>query len=287
MSEIGHNVAPDYAATVTDRLQQDYAEAVRNAEAMIDEARALPPIEPDDERTLGLHSAMIEKMRDTTSRFEKFRVVEKEPHMRAAEATDGFFFGWIEKLARRKKTDKPGVSDILQACVNAEMNRRLDEQRRLRAEAEAKARAAEEALRKAQAEAARKAAEAQAAAERARKQENIDAHAARSLAEAAEAERLNAERMFAAQVAEDARIDRLAKAADMVRTRPDGSPMVTMRQVPVVVIEDAALLNKDLLWPHIKEEHLLMALKAWAKATGHKRPMDGATIKMVDEAVVR
>jgi hypothetical protein len=287
MSEIGHNVAPDYAATVTDRLEQDYAEAVRNAEAMIAEARALPAIEPDDDRTLGLHSSMIERMRDSTSRFEKYRVVEKEPHMRAAEATDGFFFGWIEKLARRKKTDKPGVADILQARVNAEMNRRLDEQRRLRAEAEAKARAAEEALRMAQAEAARKAAEAQAAADRARKQENIDAHEKRSLLEAAEAERLNAERMFAAQVTEDARIDRLAKAADMVRTRPDGSPMVTMRQVPVVVIEDETALDMAALWPHIKEEAKLQALKSWAKVTGHKKQMTGATIKMVDEAVVR
>jgi len=84
MSEIGHNVAPDYAASVTDRLEQDYAEAVRNAETMIEEARALPAIEPNDDRTLGMHSTMIERMRDTTSRFEKFRVVEKEPHMRAA-----------------------------------------------------------------------------------------------------------------------------------------------------------------------------------------------------------
>lgn len=286
MSEIGHNVAPDYAETITARLNEDYAELVKGAQALIDEARDLPKEINSDEQ-MGPFATLIERMRDTASRIKAFHTTEKEPHLRAGQATDQFFFSWFEKLSRRNKTDKPGAADILQARVNDYMQRKLDAERRARAAAEAAARAAEEALRKEREEAARKAQEAQAAAERARKAENIAAHEKRALEEKAKAAEAEAERMRAAQVADDARIDTLAKSADMVRTRLEGGPMVTMRQVPVVVIEDVSKLNKDLLWAHLKEEHILMALKAWAKTTSHKRQMDGATIKMVDEAVVR
>ena len=286
MSEIGHNVAPDYAETIAARLQQDYAELVKGATALLEEARNLPKEIHSDEE-MGPHATLIERMRDTAARIESFRVVEKEPHMRAAQGVDQFFFSLFERLSRRVKTGKPGAADILQARVNDYMQRKLDAERRARAAAEAAARAAEESLRKEREDAARKAAEAQAAAERARKAENIKAHELRAAEEAAKAAQLAAEQARAAQASDDARIDTLAKPADMVRTRLEGGPMVTMRQVPVVVVEDVTLLNKELLWPFIKEEHLLMALKAWAKASGHKRPMDGATIKMVDEAVVR
>lgn len=286
MSEIGHNVAPDYAATITDRLEQDYAELTKGAQALLEEARLLPKEITSDEE-MGPHATLIERMRDTSARIESFRVVEKEPHMRASQAVDQFFFGWFEKLARRAKTGKPGAADILQARVNDYMQRKLDAERRARAAAEAAARAAEEALRKEREEAARKAAEAHAAAERARKAENIKAHELRAAEEAAKAAQLAAEQARAAEAADDARIDTLAKPADMVRTRLEGGPMVTMRQVPVVVIEEVEKLDMAKLWPHLKEEHILTALKAWAKTTGYKKQMAGATIKMVDEAVVR
>lgn len=286
MSEIGHNVSPDYAATITERLEQDYAELINGARALLTEARDLPgEINSDDE--MGPFATLIERMRDTASRIKAYHSTEKEPHLRAGQATDQFFFSWFEKLSRRNKTDKPGAADILQARVNDYMQRKLDAERRARAAAEAAARAAEEALRKEREEAARKAAEAQAAADRARKAENIAAHELRAAEEAAKASAAEAERMRAAQIADDARIDTLAKSADMVRTRLEGGPMVTMRQVPVVVIEDEAALDMAALWPHIKEEAKLQALKSWAKVTGHKKQMPGATIKMVDEAVVR
>lgn len=286
MSEIGHNVSPDYAATIADRLGEDYAELVNGVRKLLDEARTMPPAINSDTEMAPVAS-LIERMRDTASRIKTFHTTEKEPHLRAGQAVDQFFFGWWEKLARRKTTDKAGAADILQARVNDYMQRKLDAERKARAEAEAKARAAEEALRREREEAARKAQEAAAAAERARKQSNIDAHAKRAAEEAEKAAALAAEQARAAQAADDARIDTLAKPADMVRTRLEGGPMVTMRQVPVVVIEDVSLLDLEALRPHIKEEALLQALKAWAKVTGHKKQMAGAVVKMVDEAVVR
>lgn len=286
IASIGHNVAPDYAATITERLEQDYAETVRGARALLDEARDLPAT-INSEEELRPHAVLIERMRDSTARLESFRVVEKEPHLRAEQSVDQFFFGWIEKLGRRRKTDKPGAADILQARVNDYMQAKLVEERRVRAEAERAARAEADRIALEQAEARRKAEEAAAAALRARKVENIEAHKVEAAAQEAAALAHAAELLKAAQVADDARIDQLAKPADMVRTRLEAGPMVTMRQVPVVVIEDASKLDMAALWPHLKEEHILMALKAWAKTKSHKTQMAGAVIKMVDEAVIR
>jgi hypothetical protein len=46
-------------------------------------------------------------------------------------------------------------------------------------------------------------------------------------------------------------------------------------------------LDKDLLWPFLKEEHILMALKAWAKTKSHKTPMAGAVIEMRNRGGIR
>lgn len=283
---IGHNVAPDYAEMIAERLQADYAELIKGARGLLDEARALPT-HINDDYDLKAHATLIERLRDSASRLKAFHITEKEPHLRAGQAVDTFFFSWWEKLARRNAKDKPGAADILQARVNDFMNRKLAEERRVREEAAAAARAEEERIRREQAEAQRRADEAAAAAARARKAENVAAHEKQALEQAAAAEQLRAQQLAAQQISDDARIDTLAKSADMVRTRLDGGPMVTMRQVPVVLIEDVTKLNKELLWAHLKEEHVLMALKAWAKTTSHKKQMDGAVIKMVDEAVVR
>ena len=245
------------------------------------------PSEINSDEEMGPFATLIERMRDTTSRIKAYHTTEKEPHLRAGQAVDQFFFGWYEKLSRRNKTDKAGAADVLQARVNDWMQRKLAAERAARQAAEAAARAAEDALRAAQQEAARKALEAAAAADRARKAENIAAHQRQALEEAAKAAQLASEQAQAAQLADDARIDTLAKPADMVRTRLDNGPMVTMKQVPVVVLEDAALVDMEALRPYFTEEAILKASKQWAKVTGYKKQMPGLTVKMVDEAVVR
>jgi hypothetical protein len=69
MSEIGHNVAPDYADTIASRLQEDYAELVKGATALLDEARGLPK-EIHSYEEMGPHATLIERMRDTAARVE-------------------------------------------------------------------------------------------------------------------------------------------------------------------------------------------------------------------------
>jgi hypothetical protein len=137
------------------------------------------------------------------------------------------------------------------------------------------------------AEQERLAREATEAAARARKAENIAAHNE----EAADHAELAAAAARAAALAlNEAAAAELAakqKPAELTRSRFEEGTLVTMKQVGYVEIVDAALLDLAALRPFIKEEHLLQALRAWAKINSHKKPMAGAIVEMRDEAVIR
>lgn len=282
----GNNEAPDYATTVTSTLEKDYGALVSGVSTLLDEARVLPK-EINGDEELGPITILIKRMRDTTARIEAFHKKEKEPHLRGGQAVDQFFFNLFAKMCRRGKTEKPGAADILQARVDSYMQAKLEEERRQRAEAQRIAdAAARETQRKADEE-AQKARDAEAAAARARKPENAEAKREEAAGHAVAALDAQTQATAARQAADDARIDTLAKPSDMVRTRIEGGPLVTMRQVPFVEITDAAKLDAAALWPFVKEEHKLQALKAWAKTTSHKRPMAGAVIEMRDESVIK
>lgn len=282
---VGHNVAPDYASTITAQLERDYAELLENAGALLAEARTLPK-EINSDEEMAPQAGLIVRLRDSAARFKTFHTTEKEPHLRAGQAVDGFFFGWWEKLARRNKTDKPGAADILQARVDNWMQRKLEAERKAREEIARKAREEEARLAQEAADRARQAQEDADKAARARKPENVAALTASAEENKAAALEALSQLNKASGAADDARIDTLAKPADMVRTRLEGGPTVSMKQVPQVLIEDRTKLDMALLWPHLKDEHILMALKAYAKSTSHKTPMAGAIIRMVDETTV-
>ncbi len=129
--------------------------------------------------------------------------------------------------------------------------------------------------------------DAEAAASRARKAENVAAHeeTAADHAELASAAAKTA--THALNEAAEAEAAAAAKPAELTRSRFSEGTVVTMKQVGYVEIVDAALLDLNALRPFIKEEHLLQALRAWAKINNHKKPMTGAIVEMRDEAVVR
>lgn len=284
---LGHNTqAPDYGQRVAEQIARDYEELTKSTADLLAEARDLPKV-IDDEPTLGKFASLIKRMRDTTGRIEAFQVKEKEPYLRGGQAVDSFFFGLWEKLARRNKNNTPGAADILQARVNDYANRKADEERRRREEEARIAREEAERLRKIEEEERRKAAEAAAAADRARKAENIQQHERLAEHHTAVANETQIDARLAAMKANEASAATIVKTADIVRTRFDDGAMLTARQVPVVEIIDRTKLSRELLWPFLKEEHILSALKAWAKTNGHKTPMEGALIEMRDEAVIR
>lgn len=275
----GDNQAPAYAQRVTDQMRSDYAEFERNVAAILEKARTTIPAEVASDDELALVTKAVVDMRDTKGRAIAFHKKEKEPFLRGGEAVDQFFFGFRDRLDKAMKVIGGRGDAYNQKKLAAE---------RLRREAEAReaARLAREAQERLEAE-QRAAREAEERAARARKPENIDAHTAVADQHAANA--AGAKQEFSAAVAEaqDAATAAAAKAADIARQRTEDGYLSTMKQVPYVEIVDASKLDKDLLWPFMREDAILSALKAYAKTTNHKRKMDGAIIEMRDSTVYR
>lgn len=277
---------PDYAAEESARLALEYKNLEAEATDLLAEARKAPEI-VEDEETAGWFTTLIKRFRDLDSRVEKVRVGEKLPHMRREDAVDSFFFRLRERLARRKKTDKPGGLDVLLARLNDYNQRRLAEEEARREAARREAERVEQAAREKAAAEQRAADEAAAAADRARKAKNIEAHQQVADQHQQAADTASADAEIARDKVIETRADATAKPADMVRERHQGGALNTMRQVWVVEIEDSMKLDPVALWAFVKDDHKLMALRSWAKTTNYKKPMDGALIEQRNETVVR
>lgn len=276
----------DYAGEVVARLSKDYAELMSTVSGTLAKLRDLPKI-IEDEVIFDAYAVVIREARDINKRLDAYHDSEKIPYLRAGQGVDQFFFGQQEKLARRKKSDPAGGIDIADARVDDYMQKKLAAARAER-ERIATEEAAKAAAEQARVDAARKAAEEAAAkAARARNESNIAAHQAEAARQAQIAEDGRLEAIRLAQLAEDARIETKASAADMTRTRLDSGAIGTMGTVPVVEIIDVTLLDKAALWPFLKDEHILMALKAWAKTKSHKAAMSGALIELRNKGQVR
>lgn len=297
---VGNNQAPDYAQRVAADMARDYAEISKTVADLLDEARAAPTTVNSDEESGGL-SRIVKRLRDTAGRLEAFRTKEKEPYLRGGNAVDQFFGALMAKCERQKKTDKGGAADILHDRVHnwnerklaAEKKKREDDAReaqRIADEAAAITLAEENRLR--DEEAARVQAQADAdAAKRpatvAKLEQKAEQHAVAASAQVGKVAAAQSMENAARADLSDAKLAAAAKPSDMVRTRHDDGVLNTMRQVPYVELVDASLLNKDLLWPLLKEDHILMALKAYGKITSHKKPMAGAIIEMRNDTVIR
>lgn len=295
LAGIGHNLPPlaqtisseeDLPAQVVIYLDDEYSRIPRTVDELLAEARALPQA-IDDDQTMGLYAKLIKRLRDLTKEIESHHAKEKAPYLRSSQAVDNWFFSLWSRCARRQRADKPGAADVLQA--------RLDDynQRKLLAEQERRRKAAEEAARNARAAAEkaererREAEEARLAAERARKVETIAAKGAVA-AVAAEVASVSANNAALAEAhAEQAHIDTLARPADMIRTRVDEGPTVTMATEPYAIVEDEELLDMAKLWPFVKSDEKARALRAWAKTTNFNQQMAGAKIGRKPKSVVR
>ena len=279
-------LAEDLPAEVTAYLNEDFARLPRQLDDLLERARLIPQAIEDD-AVMGDVAKLIKELRDLTKEIEATHAAQKSPYFRTAQAIDNWFFGLWEKAARRQKTGKPGAADVLSARIDdynqrklrAEQERRRQEEERTRREAEQKRREEEEARRKAEEERLR--------AERTR---NPDL-AAEKAALAAFAERAAAaaevEADLAAAKAQEARIAVLARPADMVRTRIEEGPTVTMTTEPYVLITDFEMLDINILRPFIPHNALEKAVCAWARATDYNIRMRGAEIGRRPKTMVR
>ena len=273
-----HNQPPDVTEQVAGRLAEDYGELSRNAAALLEQARALPE-EVADEGDLERFSNVIVDIRDAAARAEAARVAEKEVFLRSGQAVDGFFGSVKERLTK-------GMG-VLKRRVDAYQLRKLNEERERRRLAEEQARREAHKAAQEAAQAAAAAEEARLAAERARKPETQEAKGAAAEQAETAAAAAQADAQVAIADAQEKRIDSLAKPAEMARSRFDEGRLVTMRQVGYVEIVDKAALDKEALWPFLREDDVLKALRAWAKTTSFRKPMAGAVVELRDEAVVR
>lgn len=216
--------------------------------------------------------AMIVELRDTLKIVDAKHENEKAPYLRGGRVVDQFFFGMRDRLTKAR--------EILQKRGDAFTARKVaEEQAERRRAADA---AAAEARRKSDEAAAaeRAAAEKAAAADRARKPENIERLTEEARALTSEASVRQVDEMIATSEAENARLMAQASPAAIARTRDEATGLLaTAGTKDHAEIVDAALLDKDALWPFIKEEEKLRALKAWAKTTGFNKPMNGAKIE--------
>jgi len=274
----GSNQAPDYAQRVTAEMAANYDTLAASVTAMLAHAKTLPGTveSPEDSEQL---SKAVKDMGDADDRAEAFRVREKEPYLRGGNAVDQFFKGLQDRLRKGRAILTARVHVYNEKRRIAEENRRLAELQKAREEADAAARkhAAEIAAQH----------EAEQAAARARKAENIEAHEQNAEAHAVNAEGARVEAMIAQTIADDARIASLQKPAEMVRERFDSGVLNTMAQKPHIEITDKMKLDKEKLWPFLKDADVLKALNGWAKTVAYKQKMDGAVIEIRAETVIR
>ena len=284
---IGDNTGAetDYAKLEVDRLSRDYAETVSAIEALEFEFAAAPAEITEDAEKSAVAS-LIKRMRDADKRVEGLRELEKTPYLRRGQGVDQFFGRLAERLFRRNKKDRPGAADTLQDRLTAYDTKKLrEEQKRRRKEAEEAAlQAREEAARAAKA--LRDAEEARLAAERARKPETTAAKAA--VADLAEQEAFAAglAATAAADKAEAAYVETLAKPAELMRNRGADGTLTTMARENYAEIIDESKLDKVSLWPFISLDAKEKALRQWAKTSGFNRQMDGAAIGSRPRSVV-
>lgn len=299
--------APDYAKLEVERLVTEYRGLTNTLESLALEAEAIPDVISDDPTALRT-GGIIKRFRDLRDRFENTRVIEVEPHLRRQNAINAFFNGWRKKIQPDDKTERrvsPGWIDKLQSRINDHQARKeVAERERLerkRIEDENAARQAREKAER-EAEAARKAereaAEAQAAADRARseagrveKQRLADAAAAEAASKAAEAKASESTANTATEAAADSRIGTLVAPQDIVRTRgvtEEGAGVtLTTGKESYAHVVDRTKLNAQKLFPYFNDKEVEKALRAYAKATNHHEPMEGAEIGWKRKGITR
>lgn len=275
---VGDNRPLDYAEQTLGRLTTDYGELSKTTADLLETARSLGET-VENERELEGFSNVIVRLRDTSARAEAIRVDEKNPHLRAGQAIDGFFNSIRERLIKAQA--------VLQRRVDAYQERKRNAEReRLRLEQEQRDREAKEA-REREEKAAREAEEKRLAAERARKEETRAAKGAEASVAEQEAAAAAAAASTAAAEAEEARINTLRPSADLVRERFEGGRVVTGQDVGYAELVDRDKVDMNALRPYFTEAEIAKALRGWAKATGHSKQMDGAEIGFRFRAPVR
>lgn len=267
---------PDYAAEETARLEREFDQIQKQVDSILARADAFPEKVADVE-TSAACTALLNDLKSVDDDVEALRVSEGLPYLRRKTAVDNFFNTLRDKIKRRDKKGNDGAWDRLYRRLDDYNQERLAAERREREAAERAERQRVAEARRAAEEAQRKAEEAAAAAERARKPENIQQHQKVAEENQRKADEARDAMVAAQQNASIAAAAVAAKPADTVRERHAGG-MNTMATEGYAVIIDEMKLDPVALWAFVPSDAKLKALTAYAKTTNYQKQMPGAEI---------
>lgn len=240
--------AASQAQAVTDQLKRDYAHLEQEKDQLRKRAAAVPT-KVTSKDDLEKIATLTLDIRNLDDRAESHRKAEKLPHWEKGKAVDGFFNS-LRQDVNQDALDLRERVNVFQRELRA-----AEDKKRIQAEREAKEEAERLRLK----------------AERARKPENkmmaqVDAAAAAYRAD---------------QVAQTGR------AAPLQHRFAGSNAMVTEQQVGYARVTDYEKLPLDMLRAYINRDALDVAVRAFARTTGHKVPLPGAEIGFESNAVIR
>lgn len=269
------NFMPADADPLMDRLAEQYAPLRARTDELVAALDRVPAT--IDETTIDKAAGFVKQIKAAASEAEKARKGEKDDFLQAGRKVDGFFGGIVETLKNTAAAVERRMQVYLEAKAAEERRRREEEARKAREAAEAAAAEARR-IREEEERKAREAAEAERARIAALKKEDDAAaslaaqKAAAEAAERAERERIarEAEALEAARKAqaEAAEAERLAqaKAADLARTRGALGGTATLATTLDFEIVDQAQATLSLA-PFFDEDAVAKAARACMRAT--------------------
>jgi hypothetical protein len=268
----GNNNPPDAIALLNAQLEQTHTDLIDRQEKLLAMEGRLPATCDDADMAAKLSDG-IKALTAFVKNSEATRVAVKEPFLASGRAVDGFFKSKsdpIEKL----KTKMGGMLTVFQRAEADKERRRLqaiaDEEKRVAAEAEKKAREEARIAREAReaeerrAEEARKAAAAlegkkRTIAEEAERKRLAAAAAAQKVLDDAAAVARDAARVQKEE-ANTAKADAGAKASDLSRSRSGAGSVASLRTTWEFEVVDAALVPREFL--SVSESAIRVAIKA-------------------------
>lgn len=236
-----NDTLPD-AVTLRDNLGEKYAELVHRSEELMDAGGTWQQVTSEEEakQVSDLRKAFLK----LGQHFDAMRKSEKEPFASLARMVDGWFMPRQDKLKAELIRLNSIEIQFLQLKEAAERARREEEAARLRKEAEAKLKAAQEEE-----------------AKRLAQFTNPNSPPPKTAIEQAMVAAMAADE--AAQKAEKAA---LAKPAELSRTRGDLGSVSSLRRRWTGELVDRARLDLEALRDHFATDALNAAIRSWVKA---------------------
>ena len=252
---IGHNNPPSDEAIFLSELESRYGEALKRRADLLEAAKRAPETIEDAE-TAGRVADVIKQLIAHEKAADKARTEAKAPHLERGRWIDAFFKG----------TAVAGIADVKKT-----LNARLTAYQREEAAKERRRREEEERRRREEAERARR--EAEAKAQAAETEGDLEA-AVQAEDEAREAQ---AEAERAARASQ-------AGSADLSRQHSGAGSVASLRTTWKCTGFDHQTVDLGALRHHLSRDAIERAIRAYIRAGG--RELRGATIAEISESRV-